>query len=491
VGSAFSYQITASNSPTSYAATTLPAGLSLNSSTGAISGTPSAAGNTTVTLSATNSGGTGSGNLTIRVAPAAPVISSATTANATVGSAFSYQITASNSPTSYAATTLPEGLSLNSSTGAITGTPTAVGNTTVTLSATNSGGTGSGNLTIRVAPAAPVISSATTANGTVGSAFSYQITASNSPTSYAATTLPAGLSLNSSTGAITGTPSAVGNTTVTLSASNAGGTGSGNLTIRVAAAAPVISSATTANGTVGSAFSYQITASNSPTSYAVSGILPAGLSLNPKTGLFSGIPKRVGETTVNIRVQNDVGATSQLLTIRVLPQAPVIQSAFSTTGTMGKAFRYQITARNSPTSYSVSEPLPVGLSLNATSGLISGTPTEVGNVTITISASNGGGLGSRLITIRILPQSPVITSAATVNGSVGSAFSHQITASNSPTSYSVSGTLPPGLTLDGATGLISGTPTRIGHRKITVRAVNAGGTGVKIIRIVIKRSTLF
>jgi hypothetical protein len=253
----------------------------------------------------------------------------------------------------------------------------------------------------------------------------------------------------------------------------------------------VISSATTANGTVGSAFSYQITASNSPTSYAVSGILPAGLSLNPKTGLFSGIPKRVGETTVNIRVQNDVGATSQLLTIRVLPQAPVIQSAFSTTGTMGKAFRYQITARNSPTSYSVSEPLPVGLSLNATSGLISGTPTEVGNVTITISASNGGGLGSRLITIRILPQSPVITSAATVNGSVGSAFSHQITASNSPTSYSVSGTLPPGLTLDGATGLISGTPTRIGHRKITVRAVNAGGTGVKIIRIVIKRSTLF
>jgi PKD repeat protein len=57
----------ASNSPTSYAATTLPAGLSLNATTGAITGTPSVAGNTTVTLSATNSGGTGSGNLTIRI----------------------------------------------------------------------------------------------------------------------------------------------------------------------------------------------------------------------------------------------------------------------------------------------------------------------------------------------------------------------------------------------------------------------------------------
>jgi hypothetical protein len=127
----------------------LPAGLTLNATSGRITGKPSATGNTTVTLSATNSGGTGSRNLTIRVVPASPVISSATTANGKKGSAFSYQITASNSPTSYSVVgKLPAGLTLNATSGRITGKPSATGNTTVTLSAKNSGGTGSKSLII-------------------------------------------------------------------------------------------------------------------------------------------------------------------------------------------------------------------------------------------------------------------------------------------------------------------------------------------------------
>ena len=72
VGSAFSYQIAATNSPTSYAATGLPAGLSVSTTTGLISGTPTAAGTSTVTLSATNSGGTGSATLTLTIAAGDP-----------------------------------------------------------------------------------------------------------------------------------------------------------------------------------------------------------------------------------------------------------------------------------------------------------------------------------------------------------------------------------------------------------------------------------
>ena len=67
VGVAFSYQITATNSPISYNATGLPAGLNVNTSSGMISGTPSQAGNFSVTVSATNTGGTGSASLTITV----------------------------------------------------------------------------------------------------------------------------------------------------------------------------------------------------------------------------------------------------------------------------------------------------------------------------------------------------------------------------------------------------------------------------------------
>ena len=67
VGQSFSYQIAANNSPTSFSATGLPAGLTVNTSTGLISGTPSSAGTSTVAISAINSAGTGPGTVTITI----------------------------------------------------------------------------------------------------------------------------------------------------------------------------------------------------------------------------------------------------------------------------------------------------------------------------------------------------------------------------------------------------------------------------------------
>ena len=72
VGTAFSYQIVASNTPTSYSATGLPAGLSVNTGTGQISGTPTASSSSSVTLGATNAGGTGHATLALTINPAAP-----------------------------------------------------------------------------------------------------------------------------------------------------------------------------------------------------------------------------------------------------------------------------------------------------------------------------------------------------------------------------------------------------------------------------------
>jgi Lamin Tail Domain/Putative Ig domain/CotH kinase protein len=72
-GDPFSYQITASKVPTSYAASGLPAGLSVNASTGLISGTPVSSGTSTLTLSASNTGGTGTANLLLTIAAFGPV----------------------------------------------------------------------------------------------------------------------------------------------------------------------------------------------------------------------------------------------------------------------------------------------------------------------------------------------------------------------------------------------------------------------------------
>ncbi len=153
VGTPFSYQITASGSPTSFGAATLPAGLTLNTATGAITGTPTGAGTSNVTISATNSAGTGSATLVITVNPSAsaPAISSSLTATATVGSSFSYQITATGSPIAFGVTGLPAGLSVNAS-GTITGTPTEAGTSNVSISATNSSGTGTATLVITISP---------------------------------------------------------------------------------------------------------------------------------------------------------------------------------------------------------------------------------------------------------------------------------------------------------------------------------------------------
>ena len=150
IGTAFSYQITASGTPTSYSATGLPAGLTVNTATGLISGTPTTAATTAVTVGAINGGGTGTKALTITVTVAAPVVSSAATASGKIGTAFSYQITATGGATSYSATGLPAGLTINTATGLISGTPTTAATTAVTVGASNAGGTGSKALTITV-----------------------------------------------------------------------------------------------------------------------------------------------------------------------------------------------------------------------------------------------------------------------------------------------------------------------------------------------------
>ncbi len=160
LGQPFTYQIAATGSPASFAATGLPGGLTLNPATGLISGTPMATGSFSVGLSATNSGGTGTATLALMVnatAAVTPVINSATNANAQVGAAFNYQITATNAPTLYGASGLPAGLNVNTGTGMISGVPTTGGVFTVILLANNAAGTGTAVLTLTVAAGVPTV----------------------------------------------------------------------------------------------------------------------------------------------------------------------------------------------------------------------------------------------------------------------------------------------------------------------------------------------
>lgn len=185
----------------------------------------------------------------------------------------------------------------------------------------------------------PVITVSGPATATALQAFTYQIQANNSPTSYDASGLPAGLSINNSTGLISGTPTTPGSYTVGLTASNAGGDGTATLalTVNPDPNAPVIAGPFTVTAAVGVIFNYQITASNNATTYLAGG-LPAGLSIDPLSGLISGEPTAAGSSSVSITASNASGSDTETLTIIVLaPAIEVSQAEMIFAGNFGQA----------------------------------------------------------------------------------------------------------------------------------------------------------
>ncbi len=341
VDAAYSYQWAISPAPeegSTWAASNLPPGLSINSTTALISGVPSTVGvydQGVITLTRPNLN-TDNFNISITIVAATgtPEITSATTATGKVGDAFSYTVTANNSPQSFNVSgNLPNGISFSGE--AISGTPTEAGSFDITLSGNNSAGTGAETtLTITIDPAGavPTITSAASLSGDVDSQLSYQITASESPTSYSASGLPVGVSINTGTGFISGTPTIEAVYNVDLTATNANGTSEVFALTIVIGDVPQISSALTISAVEDEAITdYQLSASNSPTSFTVStSSLPAGLSYSTSTKKISGTPTEVGTFNVEVYASNAVGdgtPSTIVITVEAKPDLPVLRSA--------------------------------------------------------------------------------------------------------------------------------------------------------------------
>jgi cellulose 1,4-beta-cellobiosidase len=200
VGTAVSRQITASDSASgtlSYAATGLPAGLSIGASTGLISGTPTTAGTSNVTVTATDSTGpSGTAAFTWTVNPVGAntvTVTNPGNQTGTVGVPASVQIHATDSASgqtlTYTASGLPAGLSIAGSTGLISGTPTTAATSTVTVTArdtTNASGSTTFTWTVRPAGTGTSCSAAYSNTNDWGTGFTANVVVTNTGT--AATT---------------------------------------------------------------------------------------------------------------------------------------------------------------------------------------------------------------------------------------------------------------------------------------------------------------
>jgi hypothetical protein len=137
---------------------------------------------------------------------------------------------------------------------------------------------------------------------------------------------------------------------------------------------PAVTSALTATGVAGDAFSYQITATKSPTAFGASG-LPAGLSVNAATGLISGTPTATGTANVTLTVTNAGGSSSAVLVLTIAASGPLDHFMWDTvpaSAQAGKAFTVTLTARDSANrlvpDYSGTVTLSAASSGNSTGG---------------------------------------------------------------------------------------------------------------------------
>lgn len=270
---------------------------------------------------------------------------------------------------------------------------------------------------------------------------------------------------------------------------------SGAALLASGAAAYKVSPTPPPDGYVGTPYSFTFTADggSAPHKFRIdSGALPPGLSLADE-GAVSGTPTAGGSWSFYVQAIDSWGLKSEVrFTINIGLKLTVATGGLMD-ATVGVPYSQSLaTSGGTASSWSVSSgALPPGLALTG-SGTISGTPTAIGTSTFTVAASNGSQTDTKQLSLTVL--APLgVSLLALPPAIVGTPFTAQIGASGGSGGYSfqlVGGALPAGLTLDGSTGVLDGTPRASGSFTALVNVNAAGGGEARKAVTLVVRPTL-
>jgi hypothetical protein len=350
VGTAYSYTLGATGgvTPYSWSASGLPSGLSVNATSGVLSGTPTTAGTYSVTVTVTDSSSpilTATATFQLVIDPVTLTITTTGLPPGKVGVAYGYSLAATGGTTPYtwSALGLPAGLGLGASSGLLGGSPTIAGTFNVSVTVTDVSSpqlTATATFTLVIGAPAFTITTTSLAGGRVGEAYSSGVSATGGATAYSwsATGLPAGLGINASSGVVSGTPTASGTFSVTVTATDASSpklTATANFSLVIAVANLTITASCSNVAVVGVSYSCTLSASGGTAPYTWSATgLPSGFSITT-SGVISGTPVSAGVSTIALTVTDSTtpkASATQSFTFTVgLPLAPPLQVTPSVT----------------------------------------------------------------------------------------------------------------------------------------------------------------